>query len=286
MHLITEWEGHSFDYRDSGTGPVILLIHGTQSDYREIYHVEQLIEAGYRVIVPSRPGYGKTPLRVAESPDKLAVFYKGWMQSRGFTTYTVYGISAGGPTALALTSQNPAVESLVLACAMSHDISLPYKTVLIQPLMQRPLHFIQWVLWTYVKDKLKKFPEEAAVRMVEMTSLLQRNDIRAQLTQEDEQLLYAVGLQNGPGRGVLFDITQQLEQQTLRAITCPVLIVHSKADRAVPFEHASYTQRMIPHAQFIESKSPGHLIWIGPSARHDERMIERFIRLNHLETNV
>ncbi|WP_214891827.1 MULTISPECIES: alpha/beta fold hydrolase [unclassified Exiguobacterium] len=282
MHLIAEWKEQQFDYRDSGTGPIILLIHGTQSDYREIYHVEKLIHAGYRVIVPSRPGYGKTPLRLAESPVELAAFYKGWMQARGFTRYTIYGISAGGPTAIALASQNDAACSLVLACAMSHQISLPYQNVLIQPLLQRPLHFIQWVLWTYVKDKLKKFPEEASVRMVEMTSLLQRSDIRSLLTHEDERLLYAVGLQNGPGRGVLFDITQQLERQTLETVSCPVLIVHSQADRAVPFEHARYTQRLIPHAQFIESKSPGHLIWIGPSARRDERMIERFITLNHL----
>ncbi|HBQ76859.1 MAG TPA: alpha/beta hydrolase, partial [Exiguobacterium sp.] len=68
MHYIAEWNGQRFDYRDSGSGPVILLIHGTQSDYREVYHVEKLIAAGYRVIVPSRPGYGRTPLQLADSP--------------------------------------------------------------------------------------------------------------------------------------------------------------------------------------------------------------------------
>ena len=285
MQHIADWNDQQFDYRDSGTGPVVLLIHGTQSDYREVYHVERLIEAGYRVIVPSRPGYGKTPLQLAASPAELAAFYQGWMASRHITQYTVYGISAGGPTALAIASNNPAVRSLVLACAMTHQISLPYQAWLIQPLLQRPLQLIQQLLWHYVKDKLVKFPQEASVRMVEMTSLLQREDIRLQLNGADEELLYQVGLQNGPGRGVLFDLTQQIERQTLRDITCPVLIVHSKADRAVPFEHALYARRAIPHAQFIESKSPGHLIWIGPSARHDERMIERFIGLNHLKAD-
>lgn len=282
MQHIADWEDYRFDYRDSGTGPVILLIHGTQSDYREVYHVERLIEAGYRVIVPSRPGYGKTPLHVASSPSELAAFYKRWLASRHIEHYTVYGISAGGPTAIALASNNPAVCSLVLACAMTHEISLPYQAWLVQPLLQGPLQLLQWVLWYYVKDKLVKFPQEASVRMVEMTSLLQRDEIRRQLDGVDQQLLYQVGLQNGPGRGVLFDLTQQIDRQILQAIRCPVLIIHSKADRAVPFEHALYARRAIAHAQFIESASPGHLIWIGPSARHDERMIERFISLNHL----
>ncbi|HAZ39625.1 MAG TPA: alpha/beta hydrolase, partial [Exiguobacterium sp.] len=132
------------------------------------------------------------------------------------------------------------------------------------------------------KDKIRKFPEEAAVRMVEMTSLLPRETIRTHISETDASLLYEVGLQNGPGRGVLFDITQDLGQERLEAVTCPVLIVHSKSDRAVPFEHAEYARRSIPHAQFIESKSPGHLIWIGPSARRDERMIERFIAFNQM----
>ena len=281
MRQIADWNDQQFDYRDSGTGPVILLIHGTQSDYREVYHVERLIEAGYRVIVPSRPGYGKTPLQLAASPTELATFYRGWMASRQITRYTVYGISAGGPTAIALAGNNPAVRSLILACAMTHQISLPYQTWLIQPALQRPLQLIQWVLWNYVKDKLVKFPEEASVRMVEMTSLLRRDDIRSQLNGTDQELLYQVGLQNGPGRGVLFDLTQHIDRQILQTVTCPVLIVHSKSDRAVPFEHALYARRAIAHAQFLESKSPGHLIWIGPSARRDERMIERFISLNH-----
>ncbi|MGX8177238.1 alpha/beta fold hydrolase [Exiguobacterium artemiae] len=282
MQHIADWKNHRFDYRDSGSGPVVLLIHGTQSDYREVYHVERLIDAGYRVIVPSRPGYGKTSLDVAASPVELAAFYREWLLSRQITSYTVYGISAGGPTAIALASHNPAVSALVLACAMTHQISLPYQTWLVKPFLQRPLQVAQQLLWYYVKDKLTKFPQEASVRMVEMTSLLQRDDIRRQLSGTDQQLLYQVGLQNGPGRGVLFDLTQQIDRPLLQTITCPVLIVHSKADRAVPFEHALYARRAIAHAQFIESHSPGHLIWIGPSARRDERMIERFIALNHL----
>ncbi|KTR62624.1 alpha/beta hydrolase [Exiguobacterium indicum] len=282
MHYIAEWNGQRFDYRDSGSGPVILLIHGTQSDYREVYHVEKLITAGYRVIVPSRPGYGRTPLQLADSPETLATFYAGWLASRQIKQYTVYGISAGGPTAIALAGMDPGVHALVLACAMTHRISLPYHRLLIQPVLQRPLQFIQWGLWTYVKDKIRKFPEEAAVRMVEMTSLLPRETIRTHISETDASLLYEVGLQNGPGRGVLFDITQDIERERLEAVTCPVLIVHSKSDRAVPFEHAEHARRSIPHAQFIESKSPGHLIWIGPSARRDERMIERFIAFNQM----
>jgi len=283
MRCIGEYEGTRFEYRDVGQGPVVLLLHGTQSSCDEIYHVDALRQAGYRLLIPSRPGYGKTPLK-NEDARTLASFYRCWLEEIGIDDYAVYGISAGGPTAIALAAANPAVRALVLAAAVTGSVDVAFKRVLIHPALQAPSLILQHAIWGLARRANQKKPDDSAVRLTGLTSLLGSSDIEHRLSDRDVELMKATIGVMGPGRGLLFDLTQEVGEKELRQIDCPVLIVHSKADKAVPYENALHAKRLIPQAQLITSKSPGHLIWTGPSARRDERMIERFLFLNHGQT--
>lgn len=280
MRCIGDYQGTRFEYRDVGEGPLILLLHGTQSSCDEVYHVDALIEAGYRLLIPSRPGYGKTPLQ-NEDARTLANFYRRWLEEIGIDAYAVYGISAGGPTAIALASANHAVRALVLAAAVSGSVDVAFKRVLIHPALQTPSLLLQHAVWRLAKSANKKKPDASAVRLTGLTSLLGLSDIAHRLSDRDVELMKATIGAMGPGRGLLFDLTQEVGEKELRQIGCPVLIVHSKADKAVPYDNALHAKRLIPQAQLLTSKSPGHLIWTGPSAERDERMIERFLFLNH-----
>ncbi|MBU1227222.1 MAG: alpha/beta fold hydrolase [Actinobacteria bacterium] len=56
-----EWEGLRLHYLDEGTGPPVVLFHGEPTWaylYRKVAAV--LIPAGYRVIVPDLPGFGRS----------------------------------------------------------------------------------------------------------------------------------------------------------------------------------------------------------------------------------
>ncbi len=44
-----------------GSGPVVLLCHGTSSDCYSTQGFEALVQAGFSLLSPSRPGYGRTP---------------------------------------------------------------------------------------------------------------------------------------------------------------------------------------------------------------------------------
>ena len=51
------------EYSEDGTGDPVLYFHGTGVTGEVMLCVESpLIDAGFRMIVPNRPGYGRTPL--------------------------------------------------------------------------------------------------------------------------------------------------------------------------------------------------------------------------------
>jgi esterase/lipase len=52
------------EFAEEGSGRAILLLHGDCGSCRERTVHPPLVNAGFRLIVPSRPGHGRTPLSV------------------------------------------------------------------------------------------------------------------------------------------------------------------------------------------------------------------------------
>src|SRR5512135_2861476 len=50
------------EYIDVGEGPVVVHVHGMLGGFDHWKWCHFLMKAGFRVIVPSRPGYLRTPL--------------------------------------------------------------------------------------------------------------------------------------------------------------------------------------------------------------------------------
>nr|WP_251130130.1 MULTISPECIES: alpha/beta hydrolase [unclassified Exiguobacterium] len=265
---------------DRGHGPVIVLIHGTQSSSLEPYHVDRLVVSGFRVIVPSRPGYGETPYSFSASPQAFATNLRHLMEIMAIDRYHVYGISAGGPTAIELASQNDHALSLTLAAAVTSVVDFPYRQYISRNVAQPAFIALQFAMKQFVARAIQKQPFEATARMIQSTSLLALDVIRDEVTPYDIFLLKRVASQMAFGLGAQFDLRQQVTDEALLGVTCPTYIVHSKNDKAVPVRHAHHAKRLIPHAQLTILNSPGHLIWIGRQARKSEQQIERFIRFN------
>lgn len=268
------------EYVDRGHGPVIVLIHGTQSSSLEPYHVDQLVLSGFRVIVPSRPGYGETPYSFSASPQLFANHLRRLMQIKAIERYHVYGISAGGPTAIELASNNSNVLSLTLAAAVTSEVDFPYRDYMSRNIVQPAFIAFQFVMKQYLAKAIQKHPFEATARMIESTSVLALETIREEISPYDIFLLKRVANQMAFGLGAQFDLRQRVPNAALLGVSCPTLIIHSKNDKAVPVRHAYHAKRLIPHAQLNTLNSPGHLIWVGRQARRNERQIERFIRFN------
>ncbi|MCT4784779.1 alpha/beta fold hydrolase [Exiguobacterium aestuarii] len=280
MKYYAHVDGSKIEYIDRGHGPVIVLIHGTQSSSLEPYHVDQLILSGFRVIVPSRPGYGETPYSFSASPQLFASRLAHLMQMLEIDQYHVYGISAGGPTAIELASQNQRVRSLTLAAAVTSVVDFPYRDTVSRNIVQPAFIALQYIMKQFIARAIQKHPFEATARMIQSTSVLALETIREEVSPYDIFLLKRVANQMAFGLGAQFDLKQRVSSEVLLGVTCPTYIIHSKNDKAVPVRHAHYAKRLIPHAQLTILNSPGHLIWVGRQARKSERQIERFIRFN------
>ncbi len=66
--LIADTAVGPIEYLQFGAGPAVAIVHGTPGGYDQFKTWASVIaDAGYRVVVYSRPGYLRTPLAVGES---------------------------------------------------------------------------------------------------------------------------------------------------------------------------------------------------------------------------
>jgi hypothetical protein len=63
----------------------------------------------------------------------------------------------------------------------------------------------------------------------------------------------------------------------LEQITCPTLVLHSRADGNVPFTHAQFVARTVPKVQLLAIEDCGHLIWVGPRASQAREQVLAFL---------
>jgi pimeloyl-ACP methyl ester carboxylesterase len=64
--------------------------------------------------------------------------------------------------------------------------------------------------------------------------------------------------------GALNDATHTVGENLLQAITTPTLVIHSREDKSVPFQHAEWSLQHISGAVLCESGCTGHFIAVDP----------------------
>lgn len=68
------YEDLTLEYSITGEGEPILYLHGGHSNCLEQLGLEELVEQGYSVIIPSRAGYGHTSKRIGKSLETACSF--------------------------------------------------------------------------------------------------------------------------------------------------------------------------------------------------------------------
>ncbi len=62
MTIIAQTAKGQIEYRRVGQGPVVLVLNGGHTNCNSpLGHERFFVERGYQLVIPSRPGYGKTP---------------------------------------------------------------------------------------------------------------------------------------------------------------------------------------------------------------------------------
>ena len=246
-----------FEYAEHGEGPPALLVHGMPGTWRQLAPLAFDLGDERRVILPSRPGYGRTP---ATTP----AAYGALLDELGIDTVDVVGVSGGAPSAARLAAQQPErVRSLVLCCPLApHLMKVPaaMRVAFAVPALAAVGARIQRA------RQRRDLRDEAATdrRIAGDLTPAEQAELARDPAMRDALVGFFLSHLDGPptvagfrndlrsmgfGSGIAPD---------LEAVVAPTLVIHGDADRVVPMDHARFYASAIAGAELEVLPGAGH----------------------------
>ena len=273
---VTELPTGPVEYRlEPGHGPVILIFHGGHMRAGLALGEDVFAEAGYAVLVPSRPGYGRTPLAAGPSPAAYADTIGTLCQTLGITTIAaVVGISGGGPTAVAMAARHPdLVERLLLISAVS---ALPWPDRLTR--VGAHIGFaphVEALTWAAIRLLVGQSRPWPLRLLPPSFSLLPARRFVGAVTAGEQDVLRTLCKTMRSGSGFVNDLRRSPDLTS--AVGQPTLIIASRNDRGVPFTHAESLRTGIHRATLVESRAAGHFVWFSSDWPTVAERIRKFL---------
>jgi pimeloyl-ACP methyl ester carboxylesterase len=274
-YTLVDTNSGDVEYSSIGKGIPILFLHGGHSSCHETLCHKGFDLEKYQLITPSRPGYGRTPLNGNCSPKQAADLISELLNKLSIDNLIVYGVSAGGLTAIELAANYPEkVSKLILASAVSKKwLNRDDKTYKAAQIIFNPK--VEKFTWAMVRIFSKISPTMIAKSFYPEFSTYPAHKLR----QEDYRELISAMNHYRSKRGFLNDIDQEINEETIKRIKCPSLVIHSKHDNSVSIEHARYSKEKIQNSRLIELDNEwGHLFWIGKESGQSIMKTLEFIK--------
>ena len=257
---IIETEQGKVEYSTTGNGKPILFIHGGHTNCNSTLWQKGFDLDKFQLITPSRPGYGSTPLNNNKTPRQQADLLISLLDYLNIDSVILYSISAGGLTAIELAGNYPEkVEKLILASSISKEW-LDKKGGIYKTAKRIFNPKVEGFVWGMIRFFSGLFPNFIAKNFYPQFT----TNLPHKLIKEDVKRLLSMLNNFRSGAGFVNDIDQNIDQDVISKIKCPTLIIHSKNDNSVPFEHALHSNKMIENSKLVELDNEwGHLFWIG-----------------------
>jgi len=244
------------EYAEAGHGPPILVVHGAGGGYDQgLLLAQSFIGSGYRLIVPSRFGFLRTPLPADGSAVAEADAYAALLDALGIDQVAVAAISNGGPSGLQFAIRHPQrTTGLIMFAAKSHSAPPERlaQTVVFNAAFRSD--YLYWLVTT-------RF-ESAMLDLLGMPA-----DVQAALTAEQAEIarrfleaMHPISLRTAGIFNERREITV-LDPDVFRLerITAPTLVIHGRRDTLQPFTHGQHTADNIPGARLIALEHGGHM---------------------------
>jgi pimeloyl-ACP methyl ester carboxylesterase len=251
------------EYRlDRRGDAVVLVFHGGHTRASLALGEDVFAVAGYTLLVPSRPGYGRTPLSTGTSVQGYPDVVRELCAHLGIARVAaVVGISGGGPTAATMAARHAdLVGRLILISAVGW---LPFPDR--RTRLGAHLGFTamtERVTWAAIRALARVAPDAFLRLMFARLSTRPAGEVVAALRAEDRAMLLALFAQMRSGRGFLNDLRPTPD--ITAAIDQPTLVIATRTDGGVPFGHAQSLAGSIRHAELVESRAHTHFVWLGP----------------------
>jgi pimeloyl-ACP methyl ester carboxylesterase len=267
-------DGRAIEYRlERRSGATALILHGGHMSARCRFGEDTFLDAGYSVLVTSRPGYGRTAVSAGPSAPEFAIRLAGLCRLLGLSNLTVVGISLGARSAMTLAAFYPElVQRVILMCPTSFS---PWP----DPGGRRLAYAafapgVRRATWGTLHYLLRKNPEKYLAGILEnLTTLDGAVAVRRLGGDVGKVTEFLLCCQSG--RGFLIDLRAPTDVSG--DVAQPTLILASRNDGAVRFDHAEYLAAMLPDATLVEVHTPTHLLWLGKGSDRTAAAIRSFI---------
>jgi pimeloyl-ACP methyl ester carboxylesterase len=280
---VVETHRGPIEYSEAGMGDPILYFHGTGVTGDAMVAVEApLVDEGFRLILPNRPGYGKTPLSTHRSATDCANVAAALLDSLGIADVSVMGSSGGAAFAVAFAVQHSdRAKSLVLLCPQlhrwDHQRWLPVTSRWTLPFLKRP--WLRWILLTLYRFQLPRMSvqqflkAEAGDRYADVDE-----DPATQSLCETTLAAMAQGTKYAGFENDFVVFTNDDIIGANRPLRTPTLVLHDVKDPMAPVDHVAWFVSKVPDCERVAVHTAGHLIWVGPDADVMQQTRVRFLR--------
>jgi len=281
-------DGVTFVRDGPANAPLILYFHGWGDDYHMVMPLEfGLAEAGFRLLLPHRPGYVGTALSGTRGSESVS-----WQGPAGTADLmarlldklygpskwdvAVVSMSGGTPAALAFASRYPAqTRALVLQAGVTHAFSdAKYVPEALRGEYTTAFKSFGWtgdqvsqiIFALLVKLRDTFMTDEETLHAVTGERLADAKQDVAFEAVVERVLRDDPGNRNGEWsdvRQTLFSTSPYCDWDSIRA---PTLIIHDAMDPFVPVLHAREAKAHLPQATLRTFSLGGHIIWLGREA--------------------
>jgi pimeloyl-ACP methyl ester carboxylesterase len=270
----------------TGSGPVALFVHGTPGGSDSSLAMGRfLIEAGFELIAPSRPGYLGTPLGDRQEIDRQADLHAATLDALGIERAAVIAWSGGGPSAYRLAVRHPErVSALVSFACLSERIAEPNPSLDERLMLETSPG--NWML----RFMARHMPKSTVEATLKAEGDLSKEELAALVkeTMGDQASLDVVltmaevcGDYSHREAGVENDWEQfgRIDSLELERIDRPTLVIWGDADTDVPPSHSEHAAATIPGARKLVLERGTHLaLFAHPEARKAQDRVVELLR--------
>jgi pimeloyl-ACP methyl ester carboxylesterase len=267
-------DGARIEFRRQGSGDrTAVILHGGHMSARCRFGEESFLEAGCSVLAVSRPGYGRTDPRAGPSAPEFVVRLAALCASLGITDATAVGISLGARSALALAAYAPAlVRDVILMCPTSFRPWPDPRARRVALGAFNPL--VERLTWGSLHALLRRDPGRYLPRLVADLSTLPGDEVVRRLG-VDRQRAVEFLLTCRSGSGFMIDLRPPTD--VTDRVTQPVLVLGSRNDGSVSWEHPARLAATLSRAQLTDVPTPSHLLWLGEGSDQTAVAIRQFL---------
>lgn len=251
-------------YNEAGAGAPLILLHGSgpgATGWSNFAPNIGPLSARFRVFAVDMPGWGASDTISADKRDHVRAVLD-FMDALKLPRAALIGNSMGGRTALNLAASYPD--------RVSHLVTMgaPSPGVLLFAAGDGPSEGLRTLRQAYVDpspDMMKKLVGIMTYDTRFATDELAAQRSRNALARPDHLRNFLAGAAAGA----------PLDEQRLRDINIPCLLIHGRDDRVLSYEHSLRLVSLIPNSRLVLINRCGHWAQLEHAAEFN-RLVEQF----------